>query len=89
MSTDLDTKARVVFDLLDKGAEEVSIVGTDIKVVRRAPEIPPTKLVEISKSFMWISNQALIHLSTSPLRSVSFDKKLSVILRRMRDTQKS
>ncbi|MGO9021893.1 MAG: hypothetical protein ACLQVJ_26440 [Syntrophobacteraceae bacterium] len=38
MSTDLDTKAKVALDLLDRGAEEVSIVGTDIKVIRRGRE---------------------------------------------------
>jgi len=31
---DLTTKAKVIADLLDKGAEEVSISGTDIKVTR-------------------------------------------------------
>lgn len=35
MSQDLQAKAKVIIDLLNQGAEEVSITGTDIKAVRR------------------------------------------------------
>lgn len=36
MSDDLETKAKVALDLLAQGAEEVTITGTDIKVVRKS-----------------------------------------------------
>ncbi len=35
MPNDLETKAKVALDLLAQGAEEVTITGTDIKVVRK------------------------------------------------------
>ncbi len=35
MSQDLQAKAKVIIDLLNQGAEEISITGTDIKVVRK------------------------------------------------------
>jgi len=35
MSQDLQAKAKVIIDLLNQGAEEISITGTDIKAVRR------------------------------------------------------
>ena len=35
MSQDLEAKAKVIIDLLNQGAEEISITGTDIKAVRR------------------------------------------------------
>ena len=35
MNQDLQAKARVIIDLLNEGAEEVSITGTDIKAVRK------------------------------------------------------
>lgn len=35
MANDLETKAKVALDLLAQGAEEVTITGTDIKVVRK------------------------------------------------------
>ncbi len=35
MPDDLKSKAKVILDLLDHGAEEVEITGTDIKVVRK------------------------------------------------------
>lgn len=36
MSENLEAKAKVALDLLSQGAEEVSIVGTDITVIRKA-----------------------------------------------------
>lgn len=36
MSDDLETKSKVALDLLTQGAEEVTITGTDIKVVRKS-----------------------------------------------------
>jgi len=36
MPNDLETKAKVALDLLAQGAEEVTITGTDIKVVRKS-----------------------------------------------------
>lgn len=41
MSRDLEAKAKVILDLLNSGAEEVSITGTDIKVVRKPPPDNP------------------------------------------------
>ena len=35
MSQDLEAKAKVIIDLLNQGAEEVSITGTDIKAIRK------------------------------------------------------
>ena len=35
MANELENKSKVALDLLDKGAEEVTITGTDIKVVRK------------------------------------------------------
>lgn len=35
MPNDLETKAKVALDLLAQGAEEITITGTDIKVVRK------------------------------------------------------
>jgi len=45
MANELEAKAKVALDLLAQGAEEISITGTDIKVVRKsksdhAQEIP-------------------------------------------------
>ena len=34
MIDDLTLKAKVITDLMEKGAQEVTIVGTDIKVTR-------------------------------------------------------
>ena len=36
MPNNLETKAKVALDLLAQGAEEVTITGTDIKVVRKS-----------------------------------------------------
>jgi len=36
MPSDLEDKSKVVLDLLAQGAEEVTITGTDIKVLRRS-----------------------------------------------------
>jgi len=53
MPNDLETKAKVALDLLAQGAEEVTITGTDIKVVRKpqvdnAQQIPTGSTVSIS-----------------------------------------
>jgi glycogen debranching enzyme len=73
MSDDLDRKAKVALDLIDKGAEEVQIVGTDIKVVRKseAQQSPgPTQIVNV-------------HAEATASQSVNIKTQFSIIREKM------
>ena len=57
MNNDLESKAIVVLNLLKQGAEEVSIVGTDIKVKRRTYSIENKRSIT-SSQIVVVNNQA-------------------------------
>ena len=83
MNTDLDTKAKVAFDLLAQGAEEVSIVGTDIKVVRRTSD-PDSK-----KSSSGNTQIVHVHTQTSANSSANVAAHFSIIRHDLRENYKN
>lgn len=82
MPNDLETKAKVALDLLAKGAEEVTITGTDIKVVRK-PQVDNAQQIPIGSTVINISTNA------TASSSINISAQFSIVkeeLRRSHET---
>ncbi len=65
MNKDLDAKARVALDLLAQGAEEVEIIGTDIKVSRRRTLDKPHDRKQIVYVNVHTSANSTVNIATT------------------------
>ncbi len=77
MSDDLENKAVVALNLLNQGAEEVSIVGTDIKVKRRTDPIEKIGSIPGSQLVI-VNNQA------SAYSKVNVETHISIVREELR-----
>lgn len=83
MSNDLETKAKVALDLLRQGAEEVEIVGTNLKVLRQNAS---GKLRSQNGGPIQIVN---VHSEASARSDLKIGIQLSIVRQELRESYKN
>jgi len=82
MPNDLETKAKVALDLLAQGAEEVTITGTDIKVVRK-PQVDNAQQIPTGSTVINISANA------TASSSINISAQFSIVKEELRKSHET